>query len=72
MDKSKIMDTADIAITGTTGAGAVELLHQIPTISATGEIIKYICQAIVALVSIWSINKTVKKKKDKRVDSDEK
>ena len=63
MDKSDIMDTVQITGQGATGAGMVELVHQIPTGSNTIELAKIIMQGIITLVTIFGIGRKMRRKK---------
>lgn len=70
MDKTNIMDSLHIAGTAAGAGTGVELIHQMPSINATGEVIKWVCQAIIAIISIWGVRNTVKKNKHKDNHSD--
>ena len=63
MDKADIMDTVQITGQGATGAGMVELVHQIPTGSNTIELAKIIMQGIITLVTVFGIGRKMRRKK---------
>ena len=63
MDKTRLMDTAIITGQGATGAGMVELVHQIPAGTNTVEIIKIIMQGIITLFTMYGIGRKVRRKK---------
>lgn len=65
MEKSNLMDTLEIAGKATGAGGVIELIHQTPTINLTGDVIKWVCQAIIAIISIWGVKNTVKKNKSR-------
>lgn len=63
MDKNTIMDTAIITGQGATGAGMVELVHQLPAGNNTVEIIKIIMQGVITLFTMYGIGRKVRRKK---------
>lgn len=63
MEKQNMIDTLYTTGTAAVGVGGVELIHNVPAIGATGEIIKYVCQAVIALVAVIGMIKKNKRKK---------